>query len=66
MRVQVRFFGQNTEKTMREIVIDCSAAALIPVPGDSVLDDEGTAHRVTSREFHFDDRSGHRVDVHCE
>ena len=66
MRIQVRFLGQGNHKPMREIVLDCSAAALIPVPGDSVVDEEGHSHRVTERSFSFSERDGHRVDVLCD
>ncbi|MBS1816049.1 MAG: hypothetical protein JSS87_14350 [Acidobacteria bacterium] len=51
---------------MREIVLDCSAAALVPGVGDCVLDDEGGSHQVTGRSFYFGEREGHRVDVLCD
>lgn len=66
MRVQVRFFRRGEKQPMREIVLDCSAAALIPVVGDSVMDEHGKPHRVATREFDFNQSSGSRVDVYCE
>ena len=66
MRIQVRFFQREQKKAMREIVLDCSAAALIPVVGDSVMDEHGKPHRVVTREFDFNQGSGSRVDVYCE
>lgn len=66
MRIQVRFFRKDQKQAMNEIVLDCSAAALIPVVGDSVVDEEGEARRVISRKFDFSPPSGSRVDVFCE